>query len=118
MSTVPVIESADLLTAIRAELAAQKLSIEALKIRIDALDLRLAAEEEKREAEIEALREEWRNLAQAISANSTALGNATKQLLSEAADIKAEQKHQSDQLRLIGKTMELLLRAEGLEVPA
>jgi chromosome segregation ATPase len=113
VSTAP---ESDLAT-LRAEVHAQKLSVEALDLRVEALgvrlDQRIAAERDARQAEIAALREEWRNLAQAISANSTALGNATKQILAEAAEIRSEQKHQSQQLRLIGQGMEILLRDEG-----
>ena len=98
-------------TALRAEL-------DVLRLRIDGLEARIAAEEGTRRVEIEALREEWRSLAQAITANSTAVANVAARMQAEFEDIKGTQKHQVDQLDLLGQAMELLLKAEGLEVPA
>lgn len=103
------------LAALRTELDALKLRIDVLEVRLEA---RIAAEEMTRQAEIEALREEWRNLAQAISANSAAVANVASQMQSEFGEIKATQAHQTSQLGLIGQAMELLLKAEGLEVPS
>lgn len=101
--------------------AALRVEIEALRLRIDGLEVRLeariAAEEETRRAEIETLREEWRNLATAISANSTAVANVASKMAAEFETIKEAQKFQTDQLKLVGQAMELLLQAEGLEVP-
>ena len=84
---------------IRAEIAALKVHIdglEMLKLRVDALEARLTAavavEKEKREAEvaalraeIDALREEWRNLATAISANSEAVAQVARRMQAECA---------------------------------
>ena len=117
---------------IRAEIAALKVHIdglEMLKLRVDALEARLTAavavEKEKREAEvaalraeIDALREEWRNLATAISANSEAVAQVARRMQAEFGEIKAEQKQQGEQLTLIGRAMDLLLKEQGLAVPA
>jgi chromosome segregation ATPase len=81
------------------------------------LERRLAEERGERQEEIQALRDEWRNLGTAIAANSTALANAASQLQAELAAVRSEQTHQSGQLRLIGQAMELLLQTEGLEMP-
>lgn len=100
---------------IRAELEALRLRIDGLEVRLEA---RIAAEEAQRKAEIDALREEWRNLATAISANSTAVATVAANMQAEFDEIKATQRHQSDQLGLIGQAMELLLKAEGIEAPS
>lgn len=101
--------------ALRAELDALKTRIDLLEARLDA---RIESEKAQRTAEIAALREEWRNLAQAISANSTAVEKVAEKMTAGFAEVQAEQKHQSSQLNLIGQAMDLLLAEQGLKAPA
>lgn len=113
------------------DVATLQVELEALRLRIGELELlkprfidlearltaRIAAEEEQRKAEVGALREEWRNISQAIAAQSTVMANAVTRILTEFGELKAAQKFQVDQLRLFGQAMELLLQTEGLEMP-
>jgi hypothetical protein len=113
------------------DVAALQVELEALRARIGELELlkprfidlearltaRIAAEEEIRKAEVGALREEWRNISQAIAASSTAMANATTRILAEFTEIRETQRFQLDQLKLFGQAMEMLLQTEGLEMP-
>jgi len=109
VSDLPAIP--DNLALVRAELEVLRARIAELEVR---LDRGLAAEKAERQEEIHALREEWRNISVAISANSTAVANAANVLQAELREVRETQKFQSNQLGLIGQAMDLLLKESGL----
>lgn len=97
------------------------LALGMLDARLTELEAELAVEKRERREEMQALRQEWKNIATGIAAHGVALGNATAKLSTELTDIKnelAEIRVDADfvkeQMRLLGRGMDLLLQDAGL----